>query len=217
MKVTTSRYANQKVIEASGLVPIGITVGQPKFPLKYAKVDVRTLAPDPQSLGRANWPVAYRRKLDGLGTDVVRRVLNEAGGGRDVVLLCFECLALDGEDSCHRRVFAEWWETHTGERVEELEDKAPCPRPKPKIDQPSLFDVDKPEPENVRFVPESDAIALVDWEDGEMLVEFTSGHQYRYQKVPIEIAAGWMSSRSAGEYFHRVVKAANFDWNKVEA
>jgi len=217
MKVTTSRYANQKVIEASGLVPIGITVGQPKFPLRYAKVDVLTLALDPQSLNRKDWAVVYRRMLDGLGTDLVRRVLGEAGGGRDVVLLCFECLAQHGEDSCHRRVFAEWWETHTGERVEELEDKAAYPKPKPKMDQPSLFDVDEAESERVRFVPESDAIALVEWEDGEMLVEFTSGHQYRYQKVPIEIAAGWMSSRSAGEYFHRVVKAANFDWEKVEA
>jgi hypothetical protein len=217
MKVTTSRYANQKVIEASGLVPIGITVGQPRFSLRYDKVDVKALAPDPQSLKRANWAVAYRRKLDGLGVDQVRHLLGEAGNGQDVVLLCFECLAVHGEDSCHRRVFATWWEKHTGEEVEELKDKAPIPRPKPKVEQPTLFDVDEFEVDRIEFEPQSAAIARVNWANEEMLVEFTSGHRYRYRKVPIQIAAGWMSSRSAGRYFHRVVKEANFDWEKVEA
>jgi hypothetical protein len=52
-------------------------------------------------------------------------------GGRRLVLLCFENV-LAGE-SCHRRMFAEWWKDKSGQEVPELD-------PARFGSQPSLFD-----------------------------------------------------------------------------
>lgn len=67
----------------------------------------------------------YRRrylKLLASRQAVIRRevqTLLENAGGRDAVLLCFESLKTPGQ-FCHRRIFAEWWESITGEVIPEL-------------------------------------------------------------------------------------------------
>lgn len=77
-KLATSRYASGDLIVASGLAPVGITVGQPKFVLDYRLVgNVRMLAPygllsitDEDEFTRR-----YRDRLDGHGADKILRVL----------------------------------------------------------------------------------------------------------------------------------------------
>lgn len=42
--------------------------------------------------------------------------IKKAAGDREVVLLCWE----HDRTQCHRQLFANWWESITGEKVEEL-------------------------------------------------------------------------------------------------
>ena len=65
----------------------------------------------------------YRDRLDDLGVDEVRKLLNdcaERANNKRLVLLCFEDLTKPGL-RCHRRLFAAWWEENTGYVVPELE------------------------------------------------------------------------------------------------
>jgi hypothetical protein len=65
----------------------------------------------------------YRARLDDLGVEAIRALLqrcrDDVGNDR-LVLLCFENLNELGK-SCHRRIFATWWEENTSEVVPELE------------------------------------------------------------------------------------------------
>jgi hypothetical protein len=50
-QIYTSRYQNQEAIIASGLVPVRVTVGHPRFRLRYElKATIRELAPYPDML-----------------------------------------------------------------------------------------------------------------------------------------------------------------------
>jgi len=51
--------------------------------------------------------------------------VSAAHGGRGLVLLCFEDVEALGEGSCHRRMFARWWEARTAQRVDELRPGGP--------------------------------------------------------------------------------------------
>jgi hypothetical protein len=125
LTIATSRYQAREKIAASGLAPVGTTVGGPRFKLGYELAGMASkLAPygllhveDPADFARA-----YRRRLDSVGVGPIRSLLGELAGNaraEGVVLLCFEDLGRPGE-WCHRRVFAEWWQEQTGEFVDEL-------------------------------------------------------------------------------------------------
>ena len=123
MRLFTSRYQNKALADRADLVKVGITQGDPRFRLGYdLAANLRALAP-PRSiwgLDQETFRTRYTASLDEIGVDGVRSMLERAGGGADVVLLCFEDLNEPGK-FCHRRVFAEWWEEKTGEAVPELE------------------------------------------------------------------------------------------------
>ncbi|RJX18519.1 MAG: hypothetical protein C4570_06475 [Ammonifex sp.] len=126
MKLYTGRYKHKQIAD-SGLVPVGITLGVPKFPLPYQVVEyVRELAPDGwmfQINDRAAFTPKFYAKLDRIGVEKIRRQLERISrehGGRDLVLLCYEDVSKPRE-WCHRLVFAEWWGSKTGEKVEELD------------------------------------------------------------------------------------------------
>jgi hypothetical protein len=122
----TSRYQAQDEIIASGLTPVGITQGRPRFPLRYKPAEfVRVLAPTHAEIKIADddeFRRAYFKRLEEWGPDRVARLLfniyHEAGDGSGLVLLCFEDVWAG--ESCHRRDFAEWWEQQTGQVVHEL-------------------------------------------------------------------------------------------------
>ena len=132
MVIATSRFSNKELVKASGLAPVAITLGAPRFNVGYLWGRVLALAPhglfqvkDPVEF----WP-AYREHLDRLGAVVIERLLSCAwhdyvvslGVSRDecpgVVVLCFE--DVHKGDWCHRQVFAAWWTEQTGEPVAEL-------------------------------------------------------------------------------------------------
>jgi len=95
VQLATSRYQAASLIVASGLVPVRITLGHPR----------------------------YRAELDRVGLDAVQGALSDVSAGhegRGLVLLCFEDVVKLGGLSCHRRSFAHWWYEQTGQVVPEL-------------------------------------------------------------------------------------------------
>ena len=125
----TARYSNPRVADPS-CVPIAVSLGAPKFPLRYRVVATcMTLAPTREILAiddKERYRAKYRARLDAIGVDSIRAALAPfETPDREIVLLCFEDLREPGR-FCHRRFFAEWWEERTGERVEELAE--PCER-----------------------------------------------------------------------------------------
>lgn len=122
----TGRYAAWDSIAeaiANGIVPVRVTLGHPRFALKYELAGtIMELAPkgmkdvpDDDEFTRL-----YRARLESFGVDRLRRRFADvAGDAKGLVLCCYEDLTKPGE-FCHRRVFAEWWEEQTGEKVEEL-------------------------------------------------------------------------------------------------
>lgn len=125
MRIATSRYWNTGAIEASGLAPVGTTVGPPRFPLKYelaASVGMLTPYGLRQIESRSEFEPLYRARLAGFGVDRIARLLEAIATAADapgVVLLCFEDLTKQGL-WCHRSIFASWWQENTGQEVCEL-------------------------------------------------------------------------------------------------
>ncbi len=104
-----------------------ITAGHPRFRLGFSiAATMHKLAPSRSLLALDDaiaFNTAYQQQLEQTGVDVIAGKFNEIAGavGTDrLVLLCFEDVARLGELSCHRRAFARWWETQTGEEVPEL-------------------------------------------------------------------------------------------------
>lgn len=125
LTLATSRFHARDLITASGLVPVGIVVGMPRWPLGYELPgNVTALAP----VGLLDVEVGdeftarYWERLDSIGVAPIERILRgfaEAFDAPGCVLLCYENLEKPGE-WCHRRVFAAWWQQRTGAEVPEL-------------------------------------------------------------------------------------------------
>lgn len=123
-------------------IAVRISNGAPRWKLKYplthslkelhpAWADVKAKMPSDQFEER------YHAKLTEVGVDVIAdrfRAIATAEGDPRLVLLCFEALDKPGA-SCHRTMFARWWERMTGEVVTELGPTGPVPT----VDDPALF------------------------------------------------------------------------------
>jgi hypothetical protein len=103
------------------LVPVGVSIGEPKFPLGYTPVHMKEAAPwglrevaDNQEFARR-----YLARLDAIGMELFQRrfaEISDAHDGRGLVFLCFEPVGT----FCHRRVLASWYAEQTGQCVREL-------------------------------------------------------------------------------------------------
>lgn len=121
----TSRYAS-KLINNNVHTPLQISLGFPKYRLPYTvNGKILLLAPD-YSLLRENNKIEYQRryfeKLETIGVERIKHVLNSfAQENKEIVLLCFEDVTKEGQ-WCHRRMFADWYELKTGEKIAELKE-----------------------------------------------------------------------------------------------
>lgn len=121
----TGRFANPK-LKSGKLLAVPICLWTPRWPLKYETTKpLRSLAPK-QSYLRAPRDEYTKLYLDGLAALSVDYIhcLFEAlpQDGRPVALLCYEDLRKP-ELWCHRRLFADWWLSETGEDIPELEEE----------------------------------------------------------------------------------------------
>jgi hypothetical protein len=137
MNLATSRYQAADLVEGSGRAAVGITLGYPRWKLRYSLVaNLRQLAPTREIIRVDDadlFEELYRNRLDDLGVDEVRKLLTtcaERANNERLVLLCYEDLTKPGL-RCHRQIFAAWWLENTGEIVRELE---------PDIHQRRLFE-----------------------------------------------------------------------------
>ena len=119
--VNTGYYASKKLDRTKHFL-VRTSVGSPRF----CKCDesFSALAPESEWIGmmEAEYRPLYIAKLDRLGADQVTKwlqLLADQSEGKTLVLLCFEALKRPGE-FCHRRIFAEWYETKTGLVIPEL-------------------------------------------------------------------------------------------------
>ena len=116
----TSSYATY---DGTVGVAVSISVGRPKFPIRYAvAAHIDALKPRGLLWRQLPWPDfadAYRAQLERVGTSRLREdfdgLMSTLGGS--LVLLCFE---RPGQP-CHRHVFAEWWQQQTDEAVAEFQ------------------------------------------------------------------------------------------------
>jgi hypothetical protein len=124
LKLATSRYQERDLIIASGLAPVRITLGAPKFDLGYELAgEIPELAPSRRIFGLPweHFEPAYLEQLEHVDwPDIERRLgaIVASRGAPGGVMLCFENV-LAGEH-CHRRLVAEWIEDQTGLVVPEL-------------------------------------------------------------------------------------------------
>jgi Protein of unknown function, DUF488 len=114
-------------------VAVRITLGRPPRWFTYPHEEICALAP-PYRVSRIEDASEFRRKyrhhLYRVTADRLRIIfeeISERHGGKRLVLLCFEA----NPSTCHRSMFAEWWEQQTGQHVEEL--------PESRAEQERLF------------------------------------------------------------------------------
>ncbi len=121
VELYTSRWANRELGRLP-VVPVGISRGVPKFPVRYRYRRLDDLYPDGWMFGIEDddrFNEAYRKKLDRIGLDRIAAQLERISreeGGRPLVLLCYEA----DPGQCHRSAFSSWWQRQTGQVVEEL-------------------------------------------------------------------------------------------------
>lgn len=132
--MVTLRTCSYQEFQPEMGTPIRASLGVPRWRVKYQH--------DWQNL--AAWEITPRRDylyasdrvyterftaqmetagVDGLRErfDTLAKVAESLGYGTGpLVFLCFENLRKKGPESCHRRLFARWWQTRTGETVEEM-------------------------------------------------------------------------------------------------
>ena len=132
MPLSTSRY--QRFHPDQG-VAVRTTVGRPRFRLDYPLAGHATLiSPMVWMLRIADeqhYRTAYTDMLATTGLDAIRHELTTiatAAGNDRLVLLCFCDLTIPAPNNwCHRRIFADWWQTQTGDEIPELAPAADTP------------------------------------------------------------------------------------------
>ena len=120
MQIYTSRYDNGSLAVRGDIAPIGISLYRPRWRLPYALAgSVRALAPSKSlwGLDEYQYIIRYIDALNRLDILDLRKQIETLAAGKHACLLCYEDLT---EEWCHRRMFAEWWEVKTGEKITEL-------------------------------------------------------------------------------------------------
>src|SRR5215218_3047319 len=113
----TSRWTSP-LLHDLGAACVGISRGVPRWPLPYRYKLLRLLAPSRETFELRDlqeFEQAYLAALEEIG---VKKISDEHGG-RPLALLCYENI-LAGE-TCHRRMFADWWKQQTTQEVPELD------------------------------------------------------------------------------------------------
>ena len=122
----TSYYTHAASLNKTKFFLVRTSIGSPRF-LK-CDCNASFIAPEQDwlDLTEASYRRKYIAKLNKFGVAQFKSEFAEiqkSAGKREIVLLCYESLSpekvAEGQ-FCHRRIFADWWEQQTGEKVEEV-------------------------------------------------------------------------------------------------
>ncbi len=119
MKIYTSYFARQRKMELEDASYVSIAVGNPRYHVPYRIVNLKPLKPYGifGVYDGDEYRDKYFERLDSYGVDYIRKSIEAASEGHEnVILMCHE----KDKTECHRSLFAEWWEQHTGEKIEEF-------------------------------------------------------------------------------------------------
>ena len=121
--IYTSRFQNPE-LKSGEYTVVGIVRGLPRFRLGYQLAgNIIDIAPPREIFhinDREEFTVPYKKHLDNIGLDrISSQIQKYVALGKDVVLCCYEDVRIPNE-WCHRLLFAEWWESKTGEHISEL-------------------------------------------------------------------------------------------------
>ena len=132
LKIYKTYYANPNYDPIEHGPAVKASNGAPRFgtkyPLLYAAPEIYppwALVKDP-----APWTETipkYQSVLDTRGVEAIRKELEDIAASAGVDKLTIMCFEKDPGD-CHRTAFADWWEEHTGEVIEEIPPKTPVRR-----------------------------------------------------------------------------------------
>lgn len=126
---------------------VSIAVGNPRYPVPYKIVNVRSIKPY-GIFGKYHgeeYLEKYFERLDSFGVEAILEELKVASEGHEnVILMCHE----KNEKECHRRMFAKWWFDHTGEFIPEygkepvfVEEEEKEEKQKKELTQENWFDI----------------------------------------------------------------------------
>lgn len=138
MKIYTSYFAKAKALTDLGIVPIGISLYNPKF---FNGPAIRFLAPTrdmlSDSITTQQYIDKYKDICDKIDMSLFRTLCTQFSQGKDIALCCYE----RPEDFCHRHLFADWVKEKFGYEIEEYVFQEPTPKIKKEKPKPlSLFD-----------------------------------------------------------------------------
>lgn len=127
--VYTGRYTQGDLITEMGLVAVKTSVGYPRYRLKMKiDLDLEWLHPRRYmfNLDESEFNESYIQFLEeSQDPEKLKKVfadlLADFPDRKGLALLCFEDLYKTGNESCHRRVFAKWWEEQTGQAIPDLQ------------------------------------------------------------------------------------------------
>jgi len=141
MKVYTSYYGNFKKLKKANIVPIGISLGTPKFISEHLD-KILYLAPRRDMLGMEydDYKKLYLERLSKVDWDDVRRLIKQFGQGKDVAFCCYESLKNE-DDWCHRTMLAEFINNFSGKEViTEWKEQTEIVEVKKEVEQQKLFE-----------------------------------------------------------------------------
>lgn len=133
MKIYTSYFGNSRKLAASGIQPICVAVGKPRF---FFGPQMLNVAPTRYMISSACQPEEYIRLYKGILSKLnafkVVEQIKQLSNGKDVALCCYE----KPDDFCHRHLLAEWITENTDIEIQEF---GVLERKGPEYKQQSLF------------------------------------------------------------------------------
>lgn len=117
MKIYTSYYANTKKLIKNNIMPVSVSVFNPKRLKNDIRVSLRYLAPryNMLKMGEEEYTPKYLDILKNTNPKRVIEDLEQATQGQDCALMCYEIPT----DFCHRHLIADWLNEKTPFEVEE--------------------------------------------------------------------------------------------------
>lgn len=134
MKIYTSYYSQTKRLQKNNILPVSVSLFNPKYLKNEIKCSLKYLAPRYKMMKMSveQYKPEYVKILSSINPSRVIEDLKQAGKGKDVALMCYESPG----QFCHRHMIAEWLNKKTKFEITEWKE---AEKKEQKINQLPLF------------------------------------------------------------------------------